>query len=70
MRPNWNSIRGERCDVCLLQDESVTERGDAESIRIIRIVQDPITYTATDNAGNKMVASITVTVPHDQSGNH
>lgn len=27
-----------------------------------------ITYTATDNAGNQMVATATVTVPHDQSG--
>ncbi|NOU70273.1 hypothetical protein GC098_02270 [Paenibacillus sp. LMG 31458] len=29
-----------------------------------------ITYTATDKAGNKTVTSVTVTVPHDQSGNH
>jgi hypothetical protein len=28
-----------------------------------------ITYTATDKAGNKMVTSVTVKVPHDQSGN-
>lgn len=28
-----------------------------------------ITYTATDKAGNKAVESVTVTVPHDQSGN-
>ncbi|WP_240633428.1 OmpL47-type beta-barrel domain-containing protein [Paenibacillus montanisoli] len=27
-----------------------------------------ITYTATDKAGNKTVTSVTVTVPHDQSG--
>lgn len=27
-----------------------------------------ITYTATDKAGNKTVKSVTVTVPHDQSG--
>ncbi|CAH1223407.1 hypothetical protein PAECIP111891_05518 [Paenibacillus allorhizoplanae] len=29
-----------------------------------------ITYTATDKAGNKKVTSVTVAVPHDQSGNH
>ncbi|NOU91275.1 hypothetical protein GC102_36955 [Paenibacillus sp. LMG 31460] len=29
-----------------------------------------ITYTATDKAGNKTDTSVTVTVPHDQSGNH
>ncbi|WP_261305048.1 OmpL47-type beta-barrel domain-containing protein [Paenibacillus andongensis] len=28
-----------------------------------------INYTATDKAGNKTVTSVTVTVPHDQSGN-
>jgi hypothetical protein len=28
-----------------------------------------ITYTATDKAGNKTPVSVTVTVPHDQSGN-
>ncbi|NOU73070.1 DNRLRE domain-containing protein [Paenibacillus sp. LMG 31458] len=28
-----------------------------------------ITYTATDKAGNKTATSVTVTVPHDQSGN-
>jgi hypothetical protein len=28
-----------------------------------------ITYTATDKAGNKTAVSVTVTVPHDQSGN-